>query len=288
MRVLELETPHMIGEDVRAWQRFISGKGFALGRADGDFGSKTHNATVAFQRRNRLYPDGVVGRRTLRVAREQGFIPPVISAPTQRPPTQPNPSRPPRPIAPSNPVPPGSNNFPPRPANLPAPTLQNATRLFGSFAYVPNPATFNGRGIRITDGWDSRNIVVANIPQLRGIPIYGTPSSGRMSVHRLVVGQMQRLFQAWEDAGLLHLIRTFSGAFAPRFIGGTRTLSNHAFGAAFDINEEWNGQPRTPAATGSRGSVRELVPIANNHGFYWGGHYTGRPDGMHFEVVTIQ
>jgi hypothetical protein len=34
--------------------------------------------------------------------------------------------------------------------------------------------------------------------------------------------------------------------------------------------------------------VRELVPIANQHGFYWGGHFrynkhTDQSDGMHFE-----
>ncbi len=288
MRVLELTNPILTGNDVTAWQRFISGKGFWLGRIDGDFGNKTHQATIAFQRRYRLYPDGVVGRRTLRVAREQGFVPPNTTAPTPPPPRQPNPARPPRPMPTGGVVPPGSTTYPPRPSGLPAPTLQNAINLFGSFAYRPNPATFNGRGITITDGWDNRNIVTVNIPQLRGIPIYGTPGRGNMRVHRLVSGQIARLFRAWEDAGLINLVRTFSGGFTPRFIGGTRTLSNHAFGAAFDINEEWNGQPATPAATGRTGSVRELVPIANSLGFYWGGHYTGRKDGMHFEVVVIQ
>jgi hypothetical protein len=38
---------------------------------------------------------------------------------------------------------------------------------------------------------------------------------------------------------------------------------------------------------GEKGSVRELVPIANRWGFYWGGHYNGRPDGMHFEVAFL-
>lgn len=287
MRILELKNPHQTGNDVTAWQTFISGKGFALGRIDGDFGNRTHEATVAFQRRNRLYPDGVVGRRTLSVAREQGFRPPVTAAPTPPPPPRPTPTRPPRPLPPGN-VPPNSTDYPPRPAGLPAPTLQNAINLFGSFAYRANPATFNGRGITITDGWDDRNIISVNIPQLRGIPIYGTPSRGTMRVHRSAADQMRRLFQAWEDAGLIHLVRTFSGAFTPRFIGGTRTLSNHAFGAAFDINEQWNGQPATPAATGRPGSLRELVPIANNLGFFWGGHYSGRKDGMHFEIVVIR
>lgn len=108
-----------------------------------------------------------------------------------------------------------------------------------------------------------------------------------MQAHRLAAPHIQRLFQAWEEAGLLHLVLTYSGGYAARFISRTQTPSNHAFGAAFDINEEWNGQPRTPTATGRRGSIRELVPIANSLGFYWGGHYRNRPDGMHFELVVL-
>jgi hypothetical protein len=38
---------------------------------------------------------------------------------------------------------------------------------------------------------------------------------------------------------------------------------------------------------GKKGSVRELVPIANKHGIYRGGHFKGRPDGMHFEVARV-
>jgi D-alanyl-D-alanine carboxypeptidase len=185
-------------------------------------------------------------------------------------------------------VPNNSLTFPPRPDNLPAPTLAGAIKLFGSFAYVANPKILNGRGITITDGWDSRNIQKTMIPQLKDVPIYGSKGSGNLNCHKLVAKQMIKLFQAWEDEGLSHLILSFSGGFTPRFIGGTTTLSNHAFGAAFDINEAWNGQPATPAATGKKGSLRELVPIANDLGFYWGGHYKGKPDGMHFEVVVLK
>ena len=46
---------------------------------------------------------------------------------------------------------------------------------------------------------------------------------------------------------------------------------------------------------GQIGCVRELVPIANECGFYWGGHFgkevngkmVGRLDGMHFEIAKI-
>jgi hypothetical protein len=69
--------------------------------------------------------------------------------------------------------------------------------------------------------------------------------------------------------------------------GSKTVLSNHAFGTAFDINVNWNRLGTIPALVGQKGSVRELVQIANNNGFYWGGHFT-RKDGMHFEIAKIQ
>lgn len=69
---------------------------------------------------------------------------------------------------------------------------------------------------------------------------------------------------------LIRLVLTYAGSFDPRFIrGSTTTLSNHAFGSAFDINAEWNPLGHTPAPKGTEGSVRELVPIAHEYGFYW-------------------
>ena len=105
---------------------------------------------------------------------------------------------------------------------------------------------------------------------------------------KLVVEQMRRLFAAWEDAGLVDLLLTWEGSFAPRFIrGGRPLLSNHAWGTAFDVNFRWNRLATVPALRGDKGSVRELVPIAHEHGFFWGGHFS-RCDGMHFEVAQVQ
>ena len=55
---------------------------------------------------------------------------------------------------------------------------------------------------------------------------------------------------------------------------------------AFDINYAWNRLGALPALRGEKGSVRELVAIAHQHGFYWGGHFSRR-DGMHFEVARV-
>lgn len=108
-----------------------------------------------------------------------------------------------------------------------------------------------------------------------------------MRFHKECAYQLQQFFIEIEKEGLLHLVKTYAGAYYPRFVRGSRTvLSNHSYGTAFDINVAWNGLGKTPALVGQTGSVRELVPIANKWGGYWGGHFS-RPDGMHFEVARI-
>ena len=98
---------------------------------------------------------------------------------------------------------------------------------------------------------------------------------------------MLALFERWEQAGLKPLVSSWAGAFTPRFTRGSRSvLSNHAYGSAFDINAEWNGLGALPRLLSERGSVRKLVPIANELGFYWGGHFSRR-DGMHFELARL-
>src|SRR5262249_19633887 len=100
-----------------------------------------------------------------------------------------------------------------------------------------------------------------------------------------------QLLAAWaevEQRGMMDLVLTFDGAFSSRLIRDSATKpSNHAFGTAFDINGIFNGFGSIPPAAGRRGSVRELVPIFEKHGFLWGGTFTHKPDGMHFEVARF-
>lgn len=54
------------GDDVRAAQILLKGRGFDIGRygTDGDFGYDTHNAVVQFQKSKRLTADGEIGPLT--------------------------------------------------------------------------------------------------------------------------------------------------------------------------------------------------------------------------------
>lgn len=56
------------GDKVRVLQELLRGKGYDLGAysTDGDFGGATRSAVVAFQVRNHLGADGIVGKNTWR------------------------------------------------------------------------------------------------------------------------------------------------------------------------------------------------------------------------------
>jgi len=189
-------------------------------------------------------------------------------------------------VAPSAGAPtPTGAEFPPRPAFPPLVTTAQRQQLFGAFSFVADPQPGNREHIRITDDWAETNIIDVSIPVKH---VAGKDGPLVMPFHRLAADQLVALWLEWERKGLLDRIVSFDGAFVPRFVrGSTTSLSNHAFGTAFDINAEFNNLGRTPAAVGAQGSVRELVPIANELGFFWGGHYNHRLDGMHFEVAKL-
>jgi peptidoglycan hydrolase-like protein with peptidoglycan-binding domain len=265
------------GREVGQWQAFLRDRGGLQGPVDGIFGDQTAHATVRFQASRRLSEDGVAGPLTLRAASALGFA-------EQCPP--PEPPRPPR----QTPAEPGSDFFPPRPSFPPLRSNAERQQVFGAFAYQPAPTTGNYEAIVITDGWDRENLTSVTVPGLSGIPFGSSSgvSKGRMTFHRKAAPQLVTLWRAWGDAGLLDRIRTFDGAFVARFQrGSNRALSNHAFGSAFDINAHWNPICHPPARIGTTGSVMDLVSIANQHGFYWGGHFSSRGDGMHFEVARV-
>jgi hypothetical protein len=244
------------GSEVKKWQLFLVGQNLLNDNADGKFGPKTLAATKQFQKLSNLEPDGNVGNKTIGAAMMLGY-----SVVTQEETGK------------------SSQNWPPRPKFSPLSGNNERANVFGKFRYK---AIGNG-DIQILDNWAQQNIVTVDIPQLTAIK--GSP---KVSFHRLAADQLKKLWSDWEKAGLLHLVLTWQGSFVPRFVrGSSSVLSNHSFGSAFDINYEWNQLSIVPALVGRKGSVRELVPIAHENGFYWGGHFS-RLDGMHFEIAKLK
>lgn len=263
------------GSAVSAWQTFLRDNGFDPGAIDGVFGPLTRQATIAFQHAHTLVEDGIAGPLTIGKAKALGF-----DAPAEPPPG-------PAPHAPGeSPQGPASNDFPLRPTFAVLVSTAQRQALFGSFSYVSAPTPEDDRMIRITDTWEHDNIVAVSIPQIRNALGPNGPKTIRF--HKQAAAQLQGLWADWETANLLNRILSYAGGFYPRFIGGTTTLSMHAFGGAFDINGDYNHWGEPPVPFGKKGCVYELVPIANKWGFYWGGHFNGRLDAMHFEVAVIK
>lgn len=251
------------GKDVKRWQNFLIGRGLLKDVADGVFGPNTDAATKKFQKAEGLTADGVVGNRTIQAAMRHNFS-----------------------LVDDTPAAAGAAGPQPPPPSFGPLSSAARSRLFGTIAHEPAPTASNKEAIRITNGWAAQNIVSIVVPQLAGIA--GASKTGKLSFHRKAADQMLGLWSEWERRGLLPLVKTYGGSWVPRYIRGSRTtLSAHAWGTAFDINVAWNGLGAVPAARGTHGSVRELVPIANDFGFYWGGHFSSRPDGMHFEVARL-
>jgi len=253
------------GKLVKLWQCFLCGQGHYHSKVDGDFGPKTLAAMKAFQVSEKPYslaPDGIAGPRTYAKAMALGFDPLYDNDESHLGP-----------------------NWPPKPGFRPLVGTRARQSVFGRFRYRSAPADGNAEAIHILGNWYQENIVAVEIPQL--INLKGTGNTTKFYFHKLIAQQVCDLFQAWEDEGLSHLLQTWGGSYNARFIRGSRTvLSNHSFGTAFDINVPWNWLGARPALVGKEGSIRELVPIANDHGFYWGGHFKNRPDGMHFEATS--
>lgn len=263
MKKLTVLRKGMKNDLVGDWQAFLRHHKFYMFTIDNDFGNKTHNATIEFQRKNKLKDDGVVGPLTWAKAISLGFHLDI-----------------------EDPLSTGTNNlnFPPKPAFQPLVSNAQREAVFGKITFRPNPTTQNPEGIIITNNFERDNIIKVDLPQL------SKATDGKyksMRFHKDCAYQLQEFFKEIEQKNLLHLIKSYAGAYYPRFVRGSRTvLSNHSYGTAFDINVAWNGLNKTPALVDQTGSVRELVPIANKWGFFWGGHFS-RPDGMHFEVAKI-
>lgn len=166
--------------------------------------------------------------------------------------------------------------------DVPQLTREQKESIFGAIQYRP----IGGDYIQITNNFERNNIKFVRIPQLKKFGLDGT------NFHFRGEEQLKGLWNEWEQLGLLDTIITFSPkAFSPRFVrntrGQNRPLSSHSWGIAFDINMTWNDMGMTPALIGKTGSVRQLVASAIKWGFFWGGWWSGTPDGMHFEISRL-
>lgn len=236
----------------------------------GQWDQETEKATRLFQSFYGLSPTGKLDNKSLAEATRQGFPGGSLIASEK-------------------------GIVPPPPSGYRPLSAAESSALFGKFSFTPAPTESNPEAIRVDPTWVKENIVAVPRPaclsHVKGM-------GAKLHFHREVVDPFLNLVAAWEKAGLTHLIETWGGDWVPRFVRGSRTtLSNHSMGSAFDVNPIRNGLGTLGAPVGSPQSVRLLVPLAFDHGWWWGGWWgykgaddigeasslAGRPDPMHFQ-----
>lgn len=270
-----------VGSDVCRLQNFLIAQGITVQfGVDGDFGPATKAAVEMFQQREGLAVDGVFGSKSALAAIDQGYENTCFEEPIPRTPSEIQ----------------SALRFPDKPSDIERPTQRTSDKLFGEFRYRYSPTPSRPQRIEILDHWVPDNIVSIPVPQLVGMVDRQTASprlmtEGEIRCHRLAAPRILALFSAWETARLSNRVLYYVGCFNPRLKRGTTNpvranLSNHSWGSAFDINSQENWIGRPDAIMGARGCVREMVRIANDEGFYWGGHF-GNRDGMHFEIAQL-
>lgn len=81
-----------------------------------------------------------------------------------------------------------------------------------------------------------------------------------------------------------------SSAFNYRLITGTKTLSQHAFGRAIDINPKqnpFNGSTYDTNISGTISAECDLLIFFKSRKWTWGGDWVEKRDYMHFEKTLI-
>jgi hypothetical protein len=143
----------------------------------------------------------------------------------------------------------------------------SAAAAIGSYSYTVLP----GGRIVPQQAWVDSHISTETMPII-----------GAMTCNTQMFPQLRAALEEIVADGLASTIhpQQYEGCYVPKFIEGTTTLSNHAFGLAFDLNVPEN-QRGTPGQMN-----RQVVAIFEKWGFTWGGtwHYT---DPMHFELNRI-
>ena len=135
---------------------------------------------------------------------------------------------------------------------------------FGEFAI----REIGGGDLELDRAWREANLATEEVPLL-----------GEVTCHVGMISALRSAMTELQQANLGFLVETFHGCWNPRFIGGARSVSRHAWGVAVDINYQANvtGQTTTQDA--------RLVETMERWGFTWGGNWLV-PDAAHFEWVS--
>lgn len=194
------------GEAVTTWQYFLIGEGHSL-HADGDFGKITTKATKAWQKKNGLTADGIVGMNTFGKAVAKGMY--------------------------------GSTPLPQGYAPM---TYEQRCEVFGVIPFKHTPTDKNPEKVTILGDWEKENIVRIKPPIVcpkftSSVRVHKLAAPQFMQVYTDIEDEgLADQLLSYEGAYTPRFIR-----------GSRTTLSNHAHGTAIDHNAKYNGLGKYPA-----------------------------------------
>jgi hypothetical protein len=122
-------------------------------------------------------------------------------------------------------------------------------------------------------GWPTPRLKDMSWVTVRGVTI-------PQGVHKALAPLVGYLLEETLRRGY-ELVPGWCWGYACRPIRGSNRASNHSWGLAVDLNAPTNPM-KSPLTTDM---PRWMVQLWKNHGFAWGGDYTGRKDAMHFEFM---
>lgn len=103
----------------------------------------------------------------------------------------------------------------------------------------------------------------------------------RIYCNKDLVGPLQQAFENLIATGYVSELKTWDGCFNIRKKRGLSSMSLHSWAIAVDVNAFENGLGKTPKLSPG------FVKCFKDAGFDWGGDWTTRKDGMHFQLATI-
>ncbi len=236
---------------VYAWQNFLLGQGFNLGKADAKFGPKTEQATKDFQNKVGLAANGIVADDTLAKAKELNFKPQTeddfdfstVTDFSVRVPTPRHINRP------------GLSFTPPdimldtigHPGALDPGCATPTNAKLKALLVRKNVGPFKVEGLK--PAVEALEHVLARVKQKLPV-LFGQLGTEGMLCCRLV-------------------------------IGSNHTISNHAWGTAIDLTVKGVLEPLGSSKV--QLGTWAIAPFFNEEKFYWGAGFR-RHDSMHFEA----
>ena len=159
---------------------------------------------------------------------------------------------------------------------LTAPGVADALKAAGQ------PLTFGNNGVVTGGGGAGAGAggATGTLPETPRLATVTAPGGAKFQVAATAAERFQGLVNDLEAEGY-KLDPSTSGGYNKRFIAGTQTPSNHAYGTAVDVN--WSRNPQ--GGTSSDIPADLARRLAAKHGLIWGGDWSGKTrDPMHFEV----